>query len=107
MSEEVKKCIYCGREIKPHEGYLSGRICGMSNQIMCLDCANGDGAKYLESYYDGYKPKQKTIEEYEKEREAHREKGLDPVIKDVIWYVVISIVFWGSLFLYGYLKSNG
>lgn len=107
MSEEVKKCIYCGREIKPNEGYLSGRICGMSNQIMCLDCANGDGAKYLESYYDSYKPKQKTIEEYEKEKESHREKGLDPVIKDVIWYVVIAIVFWSSLFLYGYLKSNG
>ena len=107
MAEEVKKCIYCGREIQPHEGYLTGRICGMSNAIMCLDCADGDGAKYLESYYDSYKPRQKTIEECEKEKEAHREKGLDPVIKDVIWYVVIGIVFWGSLFLYGYLKSNG
>lgn len=100
MTEEVKKCIYCGREIKSHEGYLTGRICGMSNAIMCLDCADGDGAKYLESYYDSYKPSQKTSED-------HKEKGLDPKIKDVIWYVIISIVFYGSLFLYGYLKSKG
>ena len=87
------QCIYCGKTIGENESYITGRVCGVSNAKMCLDCATGDGKKYLEgTYYE-----RKYDEVYSKKEEPKSPKykcvfTMVPWYGKVILLLILAIV---------------
>lgn len=75
------QCIYCGKTIGENESYITGRVCGVSNAKMCLDCATGDGKKYLEgTYYE------KKYDEVYSKKEEPKSPKYKCVFTMVPWY---------------------
>lgn len=94
MELKIKSCIYCGNELaEGRDSFITGCICGQHDAVMCLDCANGDGAKYIDGgYYD-----KKYNEVYSKKEEPKRPKykcifTMAPWYGKVILLLIIAIV---------------
>ena len=95
-----KFCIYCGCPISPGEGYVQGRICGQSNAIMCLDCAKGDGEKYIEGDYgDRWQAWREAHPERTDDRKEHKQLNLERFM-EFGSAILVGIGFFVMLLLY-------
>lgn len=99
MELKIKSCIYCGKELaEGRDSFITGCICGQHDAVMCLDCMNGDGAKYIDGgYYE-----KKYDEVYSKKEEPKR-----PMYKCIFtmvpWYgkiILLLLLMLGAALVY-------
>lgn len=99
-NKSPKYCIHCGRPILLTEDYVQGRICGQSNAIMCMECATGDGAKYIEgSYGDRAQAWREARPEQKDDRNDHKQLNLERFI-EFGSAILVGIGFFVMLLLY-------
>lgn len=93
MADNEFHCIYCGKPlVKYRDSYFSGIICGQHNAKMCMECASGDGAKYLDGDYYGRGNNRKEKPE--------KKPLLCPEVKDMLWCILAAFVFWVAVAVY-------
>lgn len=88
MELKIKSCIYCGNELtEGRDSFITGCICGQHDAVMCLDCANGDGAKYIDGGY--YEKKYKEVHSKKEEPKRPMYKCIFTMVP---WYGKIGIL---------------